>query len=246
MSMFYDLESPLAFMAQVADVLAEDGIWVCEQSYLPAMLRTTSFDTICHEHLEYYGLEQIQFMAERTGLHIVDVEFNDVNGGSFSFVAAKRPGRTSSLDHAVAQEVEYRLNDPATYASFRDRVGRCRDDLKAFFAESSKAGKTFFGYGASTKGNVLLQYCDISPKELSCIAEVNADKVGSFTPQTLIPIVDERWARNRKPDGFLVLPWHFRKFIVEKETEYLRSGGTLIFPLPQLDVVTCNEVEATR
>lgn len=245
MSMFYDLESPLEFMSQVADVLAENGVWVCEQSYLPAMLETTSYDTICHEHLEYYGLKQIQFMVERTGLHLVDVEFNDINGGSFSFIAGKKPATSAVVDNAFAKEATYQLDNPATYSTFSERVLRHRDELKSLLSSWSKAGKVLFGYGASTKGNVLLQYCDISPGDLNCIAEFNADKFGSFTPQTLIPIVDEGWARNQKPDGFLVLPWHFRKFIIDKEVNFLEHGGALMFPLPDLEVVTSNRMKAT-
>jgi NDP-4-keto-2,6-dideoxyhexose 3-C-methyltransferase len=238
-SMFYDLEAPLDFMRQVAGILADDGIWVCEQSYLPAMLDTNSYDTVCHEHLEYYGLRQIQFMAERAGLKIVAVEFNDVNGGSFSFVAAKAGDLAdSSFETALAAEQAWRLGDEVSYAAFRQRIEAQRDALHSFFARWNAEGRTVFGYGASTKGNVLLQYCGITEAQLPCIAEVNPDKFGSFTPGTLIPIVDEKTARSWKPDGFMVLPWHFRSFIEAKETGFVGQGGSLIFPLPQLDIVS--------
>jgi NDP-4-keto-2,6-dideoxyhexose 3-C-methyltransferase len=237
-SMFYDLETPLDFMCQVAGVLADDGIWVCEQSYLPAMLATNSYDTVCHEHLEYYALRQIQFMARRAGLKIVGVEFNDVNGGSFSFAAAKSDALSDeSFETALRAETSHKLNEEATYRGFRQRTEAQREALRSFLGKWKADGRVMFGYGASTKGNVLLQYCGISESDLPCIAEVNADKFGSFTPGTLIPIVDEQAARAARPDGFMVLPWHFRSFIEKKEADFVSNGGSLLFPLPELDLV---------
>ena len=128
-AMFYDLEDPLGFMTQVVEVLAEDGIWVFEQSYLPAMLKATAYDTICHEHIEYYALTQIEWMARRAGLKIIDVETNAANGGSFSVVCAKagsslRP-HSSLIDSLLLQE--RRLNSMAPFVEFKTRVLKHRE-----------------------------------------------------------------------------------------------------------------------
>lgn len=240
-SMFYDLESPMSFVQQIADILADDGVWHFEQSYMPLMLRTTSYDTVCHEHLEYYSLAPVMWMLDRAGLEIVDVELNDVNGGSFAVTAARRGGpypvNRAALDALLAEEARLGLDTLAPYEDFRRRVERHRDDLVRTVRELRGAGKRIVGYGASTKGNVLLQYCGFTPDDIECIAEVNPDKYGAYTPGTLIPIVPEADAKARRPDYMLVLPWHFREHIVRREGEYLASGGKLLFPLPEIEVV---------
>ncbi len=241
-SMFYDLESPQDFMRDVHEVLSDDGVWVFEQSYMPAMLQATAYDTICHEHLEYYALKQIKWMTDRAGLKIIDVEFNDVNGGSFSVYAAKvrapYPENTSLIDRIILDEEKMGLSGLEIYDLFRDTVDRHRIQLSQFIANAKKAGKTVAGYGASTKGNVVLQYCGLSADDIPFIAEVNQDKFGCFTPGTLIPIIPEKEARALKPDYFLVLPWHFRASIINRERAFLTSGGKLCFPLPHLEVVS--------
>jgi SAM-dependent methyltransferase len=240
-AMFYDLESPMDFVREVQEILAPDGIWVFEQSYMPAMLRTGSYDTICHEHLEYYALSQIKWMLDRAGMRIVDIELNDVNGGSFSVTAAKSGAGAASDDAAaariLAEEKAAGLDGMRPYEAFRDRAARHREALTEFIRGINARGQKIFGYGASTKGNVILQYCGLTSRDLPCIAEVNEDKFGAFTPGTAIPIVSEREARERKPDYLLVLPWHFRDNIVQREQAYLRGGGKLVFPLPEIEVV---------
>ncbi len=238
-AMFYDLESPMDFMREVGSVLADDGVWVFEQSYLPTMLQMNAYDTICHEHLEYYGLAQIKWMIDRAGLKIVDVELNATNGGSFAVTAAKKtapyPEATATVDGLLRSERS--LLTEAPFTSFCRNVEGHRNALRELFAAMRRERKTVFGYGASTKGNVILQYCGLTAADLPCIGEVNEDKFGSFTPGTVIPIVPEDEARAQRPDHFLVLPWHFRDFIVPKETAYLKAGGRLIFPLPRVEVV---------
>ncbi|HAR42641.1 MAG TPA: methyltransferase [Bdellovibrionales bacterium] len=240
-SMFYDLEDPMAFMQQVHDVLDEQGVWVFEQSYMPTMLERNSYDTVCHEHLEYYALKQIQWMAERVGLKILDVEFNDINGGSFSVTVAKKGSATqpnsARIKQILQQEHELGLHTLKPYEEFKTRAYKQRDELLAFIRKASAEGKTVFGYGASTKGNVLLQFCGLSEKDLPCIAEVNPDKFGCFTPGTLIPITSEEEAKKMNPDYFLVLPWHFRDNILAREQEYRNNGGQFLFPLPHVEAV---------
>jgi NDP-4-keto-2,6-dideoxyhexose 3-C-methyltransferase len=235
-AMFYDLEDPIAFMREVSEILDSGGIWVFEQSYMPSMLDTNSYDTICHEHLEYYSLAQILWMAERAGLEIVDVELNDVNGGSFSVVAQKKGGplRVSpAVTDMIASEERQRLNDLATYADFAARVRKSRDELVTFLQDARAAGKKVAALGASTKGNVILQYCGIDSSLVYAIGEVNPDKFGAYTPGTLLDIVNEQAILAARPDYVLVMPWHFRAFF-EKQPRY--AGLHLVYPLPVLSV----------
>jgi NDP-4-keto-2,6-dideoxyhexose 3-C-methyltransferase len=249
-AMFYDLDAPLEFMREVADLLSEDGIWVVEQSYLPTMLARNSYDTVCHEHQEYYALRQMQWLVQRAGLKILDVELNDINGGSFSIVIAKegseRRVNKACLKELAAEEARLGLAELQVYRDFADRATRYRDELRTVLGQLHERGAKVFGYGASTKGNVILQYCGITARELPCIAEVNPDKFGCYTPGTNIPIVSEAEAHRAKPDAFLVLPWHFRENIVEREAAFLASGGILIFPLPACEIVALTESYRAR
>jgi hypothetical protein len=240
-AMLYDLEYPLAFMKSVSSILADDGIWYTEQSYLPALLDSCAYDTICHEHLEYYGLTQLQWMADRADLRIIEAKQNDTNGGSLAVIFAHRQSRHRSDSANIAlllgAERQRGLDEPDGFAAFQSAVARHRVELPALIRSLRAAGKTVFGYGASTKGNVLLQACGLTADDLPCIADVNPDKHGCVTPGTHIPIVSEADAHAQQPDYFLVMPWHFRPFIIERESAFLQRGGKLIFPLPTIDVV---------
>jgi SAM-dependent methyltransferase len=241
-AMFYDLEAPVEFAKQVEAVLAGDGIWHFEQSYMPSMLRLNSYDTICHEHLEYYSLGVIKAIIERAGLKIVDVVMNAVNGGSFAVTAAKSSNNKIRSNDAVInwlleQEDRMGLHTPKPYREFEERVFRHRDDLTRLIRALNEDRKKILGYGASTKGNVVLQFCGFTETDIPAIAEVNADKFGCVTPGTHIPIISEAEARAIKPDYFLVLPWHFKAGILQREKEYLASGGKMIFPFPEIEIV---------
>lgn len=240
-SMFYDLEAPLDFVKDIQDVLDDDGIWHFEQSYMPTMLRMNSYDTVCHEHLEYYSLGVVKRLLEQCNLKLIDVQMNAVNGGSFAVTAAKKSSMLTSNDAVIewllGQEDRMGLHTPKPFRDFEERVFRHSDDLVRLIQALIADGKKIVGYGASTKGNVLLQFCGFTEKEISCIAEVNPDKFGSFTPGTNIPILSENEVRAMKPDYMLVLPWHFRDSIMQRESEYLASGGKLIFPLPEIEIV---------
>jgi NDP-4-keto-2,6-dideoxyhexose 3-C-methyltransferase len=237
-SMFYDLEDPVSFASEIAQTLDDDGIWVLEQSYLPTMLEMNSFDTVCQEHLEYYGLTQIRWIAEKVGLKVIDVEFNDVNGGSFSVVVAKkgsaRRTATPAVQEVLAREATETPDSLEAFARFAARVDSARTELRKFLADAKQSGKRVVGLGASTKGNVLLQYFGLGPDLLPVIAEVNADKFGSFTPGTLIPIAPESEVLASAPDYLLVLPWHFRGFFLGHPAF---KGRKLVFPLPKLEIV---------
>lgn len=240
-AMFYDLECPESFMQQIHRVLDNEGIWVFEQSYLPAMIAANAYDTVCHEHLNYYAFQQIQWMTDRTGFKILDVELNEVNGGSFCVTVAKSSSsyreNTERIEQLLAQEEQAELNTPRPFVTFRENAYRHRDELRAFVRDVARRGKLICGYGASTKGNVMLQFCGFSAEDLPAIAEINADKYGAYTPNSLIPIRSEAEVRQLRPDYLLVLPWHFREGIVRREAKYLAEGGRLVFPLPRLEVV---------
>ena len=240
-AMFYDLESPLSFIKQVAESLDDDGIWHLEQSYMPSMLRMNSYDTVCHEHLEYYSLTPIKRMLDQCDLKLLDVQMNSINGGSFALTVAKSNNSLKEnqpiIEWFLSQEERMGLNTPKPFRDFEERVFKHRDDLMSLIQAITTDGKKVFGYGASTKGNVLLQFCGLSEKEIPCIAEVNPDKFGCFTPGTYIPIVSEAEAKAMSPDYFLVLPWHFKENILAREQEFLSKGGKFIFPLPEIEIV---------
>ena len=241
-AMLYDLDSPVDFARQISEVLATDGIWHFEQSYMPSMLRMNSYDTICHEHLEYYSLGVIQKILEKADLQIVDVVTNAVNGGSFAVTATHRSCKTIKpnrpiIDWLLQQEDRMGLATPAPYREFEDRVFRHRDDLTRLIRALNDDGKKVLGYGASTKGNVTLQFCGLTAKDIPAIADVNPDKFGCVTPGSHIPIVSESDAKAMNPDYFLVLPWHFKDGILRREKEYLSRGGKFIFPFPEVEIV---------
>jgi hypothetical protein len=241
-AMFYDLEQPMRFVEDIVRVLDDEGVWVFEQSYLPLMLETNSYDTVCHEHLEYYALAQIKRMTDEAGLKIVDVHCNDINGGSFSVMAAKRdsgyPEATAAIDDMLRAEEKLGLSGLEVYRAFEQRVAGHRRELAELLDTLNRLGQRVLGYGASTKGNVTIQYCGITERQIPFIAEVNEDKFGAFTPGSKIPIISEAQARAMKPDCFVVFPWHFRQGIVEREQAFLEAGGKLIFPLPRIEIVT--------
>ncbi len=240
-SMFYDLEDPNSFVSDIKSILDINGIWHFEQSYMPTMLQMNSYDTICHEHLEYYSLTVVKKILEKNGLKIIDVATNSINGGSFSVNAAHKESSFSSNDPIIEWllDKEERLNLASLepYLEFGKRVIQHRNDLVDLVSKLNKSGKLIVGYGASTKGNVLLQYCGFNQNDIKCIAEINEDKFNSFTPGTLIPIQSVNEVLKMKPDYMLVLPWHFRESIIEREQEYIKNGGKLIFPLPDIEII---------
>ncbi len=240
-AMFYDLERPVNFVNDIAEVLADDGVWHFEQSYMPSMLRTNSYDTICHEHLEFYSFKVVKNLLEQCGMRVIDVQMNAINGGSFAITAGHKNGPYRSnqpiIDWMLQQEDDMGLDTPKPYRDFEERVFRHRKNLLGLMDALKNDGKTIIGYGASTKGNVLLQFCGITDQHIPYIADVNEQKHGSFTPGTRIPIISEAEARAMKPDYFFVLPWHFKHNILDREQAFREQGGKFIFPLPEIEIV---------
>lgn len=242
-AMFYDLEDPAAFVHDVADSLAEDGVWVMELHYLPSMLESNAFDVIVHEHLEYYSLAVLERLVGQAGLEVLAGELNDVNGGSVRLLIAHAGKRTAAPEDAErlealrARESELALDSPEPYERFARGVERVRSDLKELCESTVAAGETIHVYGASTKGNTILQYVGLDRRLIPYAADRNPDKWGSETIRTGIPIISEEDSRAMSPDYYLVLPWHFLEEFKERERTYLEGGGKFIVPLPEVKVI---------
>lgn len=240
-AMFYDLDAPVEFARQIAEVLTPDGIWHLEQSYLPSMLRLNSYDTICHEHLEYYSLRVLKKILEDASLKIVDVTTNAVNGGSIAVTATHGSNSAACSDPVVEwmleQEERMGLQTARPYREFEERVFRHRADLTRLIRGLNAEGRKVYGYGASTKGNVVLQFCGFTQADIPAIVEINPEKFGRVTPGTHIPIISEAQASKEPPDYYLVLPWHFRDGILRRERDFVKGGGKFIFPFPEIEVV---------
>lgn len=238
-AMFYDLEDPNAFVADITKVLARNGVWVIEMHYLPLTLARNAFDAVCHEHLEYYSLRSLAPLLERHGLAVADVETNEVNGGSFRVYIVHRgsaserlaAGRTR-VEAKLAEERALALDRPETYLRFGARISQIGIRLNDWLAREHSQGKAVYVYGASTKGNTLLQVYRIDHSLIRAAAERNPEKWGKYTVGTWIPIVSEDEARAHA-NGFLVLPWHLLAGIRERESDFISRGGKLVAPLPE-------------
>ena len=237
-AVFYDFNNPLEFLKDIASILAQEGICLLEQSYWPTVLENNTYDTICHEHMAYYGLKQIQWLANQAGLKTIDGQLNSINGGSLRVVLAHKNSafrqEKSQEEFLIKAEEKLELEALAPYQRFQENVFKHRQILRQTINDLRSQGLSVAGYGASTKGNVLLQFCGLTEKEIPFIAEINQDKWGCFCPGSGIPIIAQEEAKSRKPDVFLVLPWHFKNFILSKEKEYLKQGGSFLFPFPQI------------
>jgi len=242
-SMFYDLPDPVQFAKDIYSILDNDGLWTCEQSYILKMLQENSIDTICHEHLEYYALHQIKEIAYRAGFKIIDVKFNDCNGGSFRIYFAKRESELYQeniklINEILKEEYDYGIMsmDGKVYADFMKRCEEQVNYLKEFINNVNLNNKKVYVYGASTKGNCLLQYADLNESHMKYAVERNLEKVGKMT-STGIEIISEETMRKDPPDYLLVLPWHFKKEILEREKIFLDCGGQFIFPFPKFEII---------
>lgn len=249
-AMFYDLEDPNTFVKDVYDVLDEDGMWVIQMSYLPLMLQQLAFDNICHEHLEYYSLTSLKFLLEKHNFSIVDCQVNDVYGGSFRIYIRKASATPSTFASAPYRDVAtYRVNaileyektlkltDPATYQDFYAKAQKLRKETVAFMKAEKAKGKKIWAYGASTKGNTLLQWYGIDETLVDGIAERSEPKFGLKTAGSNIPIYSEAEMRAAQPDYLLVLPWHFIDMFVQRESAFLKNGGAFIVPCPRFEVI---------
>lgn len=243
-AMFYDLEDPVQFASSVKDILAEDGLWIIEMSYMPKMLEMNSYDTICHEHLEYYSLAVIEKIMSRAELKVVRAELNDINGGSLRCYIShttsfkyKNEEWLRQIRKIHQEEFDLELDTDKPYRNFQDRINVHRDKLLNLLKNLKKEGKRIHIYGASTKGNTILQWCGIDNRLIDFASERNPEKYGACTIGTDIPIISEEESRQMNPDYYLVLPWHFADEFIEREKALLQSGGGMIFPLPDIKII---------
>jgi len=244
-AMFYDLEDPVAFANAIYDTLRTGGLWIVEMSYMPSMLRLNSYDTICHEHLEYYSLAVIERICKIAGLKVVRAELNDSNGGSIrcyithqTSTKYDQPRWADSVRRLRVEEFDLKLDTDEPYAAFQDRVRQHRTELRTVLGNMKMHGLRIHIYGASTKGNTILQWCELSGRIIDYAADRNPEKDGAVTLGTGIPIISEEKSRAMKPNVYLVLPWHFKDEFMKREQAMLDAGTTFVFPLPKVTVIT--------
>jgi len=242
-AMFYDLEDPVSFVKSIRETLSEKGMWVVEMSYMPTMLELDSYDTICHEHLEYYSLAVLERICALAGMKIFRIAFNDINGGSIRCYVTHEenrlydtPANQKLISEIRQKEFDMELDTDKPYADFTQRIGRLRSELYGLLVTLKKEGKRIHIYGASTKGNTILQWCNIDKTIIDYAAERNPEKYGAMTLGTNIPIISEEESRAMNPDYYLVLPWHFQAEFLVREKSTLEKGTGLIFPLPKIEI----------
>ena len=232
-SMFYDLDDPNRFVANLKEILAEDGIIIIQQNYLVKMLKNYAYDNVVHEHLEYYSLTSLEKLLNRHQLEVYDVKETKINGGSFR-TYVRHMDRVKVMRY---EEKKLGLEKNWPYIVFGMQIKHLKNELYKFIKSKVDEGKTIYLYGASTRGNTILQYCDLDYKLIKAAVERNPEKFGKKIASVDIPIISEEQARKEKPDYMLVLPWFFKDEIIKREEDYLKSGGHLIFPLPNLKII---------
>ncbi len=242
-AMFYDLESPVDFVKNIKHFLSPEGIWVFEMSYMPHMLELDSYDTICHEHLEFYSLAVLEKIVSMADMKIFKISFNDINGGSIRCYATHKESglyfnkENYKLMNEVRQkEFDLELDTDKPYVAFQYRIEKVKAELHDLLVNLKKEGKKVHVYEASTKGNTILQWCDINNMLVDYAAERNPDKYGAYTLGTNIPIISEEESRAMNPDYYLVLPWHFKEEFLEREKEAIEKGTAFIFPIPTIEI----------
>jgi hypothetical protein len=249
-AMFYDLEEPKKFVNDIVKVLDDNGVWVLQLSYTPLMLEQLAFDNICHEHVYYYSLFNIKKMFKECGIDIMDVQLNDTNGGSFRIYCMKETSDKTNfgsqphrdickfrVNSLLQYEETLKLDSIDTWLDFYNRINELKEKTVSFIKSEKEKGKKIWGYGASTKGNTLLQYFGLDHTLIEGIAERSPHKFGLKTVGTNIPIYSEQEMRNQKPDYLLVLPWHFINEFVERESDFLKDGGKFIVPCPKFEII---------
>ena len=239
-SCFYDIDNPNKFLNDIKKILDKNGIFVVQQNYLVSMLMNNAFDNIVHEHLEYYSLLSLENLLSRHGLEIFHVEESVINGGSFrTFISHKK---SKPIQESVFRWREHEralgLDKVKIYKDFAKRVNANRKELHNLIKNLKKKGKKIYIYGASTRGNTLLQFYQLNNKLIKAAVERNPEKWGKNISSLNIPIISEKKARKDKPDYMLVLPWFFKDEFLEREKSYLESGGRFIFPLPKIEIIS--------
>lgn len=240
-AMFYHLDDPMKLVRNVAACLDDAGVWIIQMAYLPAMIRTNMYDNIVHEHACYYGANHMKWIMEQVGLEVFNVEENDVYGGSFRvFVKKKGNSKFLATDRykkILETEITEGIYEKETYTKFTQRINKTREDLIALCKKIKAEEKSIWIYGASTKGNTILQYCDIGKETITAAADANPFKVGKLVIGSDIPIVDEAEMRKAKPDYLLALPYSFVEGFMKREADLIAHGTKFIVPLPEAKIL---------
>jgi NDP-4-keto-2,6-dideoxyhexose 3-C-methyltransferase len=240
-AMFYDLENPNEFIENIVEILHQEGIWIIQMNYLTSMLENNAFDNIVHEHLEYYSLGSLQNLIKKHGLEIFDVELNEINGGIIRTYIKHENSKKFQISSKVKDVLEYEtrlgLDGNKVYHDFAKRLEKLKESTYDFIKQEVEKGGKIYVYGASTRGNTLLQYYGLDNKLIQAAADRNPDKWGKKIVGSNIPIISEDQARKEKPDFFLVLPWYFIEEFKQRENDYLRNGGKFIVPLPKFQII---------
>jgi hypothetical protein len=246
-SMFYDLEDPNSFVTDIAACLDDHGLWIIQMNYLGLMLDEHTYDNISHEHLEYYSLLSLENLLRRHGFEIFDLELNDVNGGSFRLYIRKagiktnlklRPGAAQRVKDLRDQELRRGYDDRYVYANYAKKIAELKKQIMDILHREKNRGEKIYIYGASTRGLVVLQYCDIDRKIISAAVDKNSDKWSKYIVGTGIQVISFDDYRQNKPDCLLVLPYQFKQEIIAQERDFLMGGGKMIFALPTVEVIT--------
>ena len=233
-AMFYDVEDPNSFCQDIEGLLNDDGIWVCEFSYLPLMLKNLTFDQICHEHIMYYTFGVFEKILLNNNLKVINIKFNEINGGSIEVIIAKNKSRrTSNINLIKKIKVDEKKITKKAFHNFSERIKKIKNDLVSFVNKNYPIA----GYGASTKGNIVLNYCDLKSSQISYISDANKQKFEKYTPGTNIKIISKERMRALKPKYVLVLIWSFRSEIIKQELNYIKKGGSLVFHLPKFHII---------
>ena len=242
LSVFYDAEDPNKFLSDVKELLMPNGIFLLEFADLASILRFKMFDTICHEHLEYYSSKVIINLTNQNGLKVFDIKENKINGGSKQYFIclkdSKIPSKNKLIKRVLKFENKLKLNKTSTFQKFFKNINKLKKDLNLLIKSIKDKNQNVHGYGASTKGNVILQYFKIDNNKINYIAERNKNKYGLFTPGTNIKIISEKTSRDLSPHYYLVLPWHFKNEILKRERNIIKKGIKFIFPLPKIKIVS--------
>jgi len=245
-AMFYDLENPNKFVEDILRILHEDGIWIIQMNYLATMLENNAFDNIVHEHLEYYSLNSLKFLLDKHNLEVFDIELNEINGGSIRTYIKHRNCKKYSISTKVKEmldsEIKNSLDEDKPYHDFARRIASLKDKTYQFIKKEVEEGKKVYVYGASTRGNTLLQYYGIDEKLIQAAADRNPIKWGKKIVGTKISIISEEQARKENPDYFLVLPWYFFDEFIKREKNYLKNGGKFIVPLPEFSIIDSDKL----
>jgi len=237
-AMFYDIEDPNSFCKDICDLLNNEGIWVVEFSYLPLLFKNLTYDQICHEHVTYYSLTTFSKILNNNNMKVIDLSFNEINGGSIEVICAKKNSKVKPkliVEKILKDEANI---DKNIFNLFQDRVDNVKKTLSEFLKNISP--KDIMGYGASTKGNIVLNHLGLTEKNLSSICDANPFKFNRYTPGSNIKIISKKEMRKQNPKYLLVLIWSFRSEVIKQEINYLKKGGKLVFHLPILHIIDKN------